>query len=184
MHLPLALAVATALCTGLYAQDLDLRVRSTTAGPLVTAVPDPEFRLKAMEIPNTLVEGLRSTISFQLRVYRPRRFWSFLGDHLVLERVIEREARWDSYTECFTVLHVNEAAECYDDAKEFLTAYLTLTDEQLALPPEDLPDGAYLRVRARLSPISIADNLRIIALFQPTARIATTWATLPLARVP
>ena len=189
MQLLLILSVLSAASSVVVAQEITVETRLEEGGITVTARPDAALRDAALEIPAYLHSGLRSEITFEIRVYRPRRFLSFLGDHLVLETALTQEARWDPYAECYTIHDTGERTapgepRRFTDEGNFLSAYLALEGRRVEVSDCPEADCPYVKVRARLYPIQIADNLRITVLFRPAGTVTTPWATSALEGSP
>jgi hypothetical protein len=129
----------------------------------------------------SLWEGLRSEITFQLRVYRRNSGpFAFLGDRLLIERRVYQIASFDFYENRYKIQRDDRTAGDYKGEAEFLNAFFSLPETELG--EIDMEDGEdyYLLAQVRMMPVKIIGPLNIITLFSSDTVFTTPWVEAEL----
>jgi hypothetical protein len=135
---------------------------------------DPEAREPVLE---SLREGLKAEIVFELRLYRRQRgLLAFLGDRLVLARRISQVASFDPFEDRYLIQREGRTSGRYAEGQAFLTAFLGLRDVRLAELQRPAVGGYYVLARAQLMPVKFVAPLSIITLFSRSTVHTSPWS--------
>jgi hypothetical protein len=167
--------------TALSAQEarLDAKIRS---GKVYAAVDyqDSHFAKRGVsasqDVLDSLWEGLRAEITFQLRLYRRNSGpFAFLGDRLLDERRVYQIASFDFYENRYKIQRDDQEAVEYEGEAEFLDAFFSLPETELGEIETEKRQDYYLLARVRMMPVKIIAPLNIITLFSSDTVFTTPW---------
>lgn len=131
---------------------------------------------KAREVLASMREGLKAEILFQLRLYRRQKgLFSFLGDRLIVEKRLSQVSYFDIFEGRYVIQGQGREPAAYGDADEFLRAFCTLPEYELAQLPGGDPAEYYVLARIRLTPVKMVPPLNIITLLFPETAFSTPW---------
>jgi hypothetical protein len=134
----------------------------------------------------SLSDGLESTVTFELRLYRRARgLWALFGDRLVGRESVRRTASMDFLDGRYILVDEGGEVRRYPRAEDFVRHFLSLHALRLPWPAASVAaaGGGYLLARARLEYVRLEAPLNIIGLFRPTAAV-TEWRRVDLGRRP
>jgi hypothetical protein len=162
-------------CAAVAAEDLDVSVAAVTAGRI--AVNAQIVAADDARLLRSLQDGLESSVTFEVRLYRRAvGLRGLLGDPLVEHVDVTRRASVDFLDNRYILVDETGNTRFHTDAGGFLRDFLSL-----AALPLTLPAGghAYVYARARLEYVKLEAPLHIVALFRPTAAV-TRWRRVDL----
>lgn len=135
----------------------------------------------SQDVLSSLWEGLRAEIAFQLRLYRRNRGpFAFLGDRLITERRVYQIASFDFYENRYKIQRGDRMAGEYSGEAEFLDAFYSLPEIELAEIEMGEQQEHYLLARVRMMPVKIIAPLNIITLFSTDTFFTTPWVEAEL----
>jgi hypothetical protein len=169
----LAFLLACAAVAG--AEDIAVSVASSTAGRIT--VDARIIEADTARLLRSLRDGLESTVTFEVRLYRKAiGLRGLLGDPLVDHVDVTRRASVDFLDDRYILVDEAGTTRLLTDLEDFLREFLTLA----ALPLTPPAGGqAYVYARARLEYVKLDPPLHIVALFRPTAAV-TRWCRVDL----
>jgi hypothetical protein len=162
------------------------------AGRVSTRARVPEGAAAASQrrqVADSLRQGLRSEIVFQLRVYAPGRgLAALLGDELLAETSIARTVRYDPFARWYVVEESTDSGPpertTGTDGDRLLLGLFAVSHEGPLSLRSPLPPGSYVAARYRFSPIRVDGMLRIVSLFFDVGSRTSAWARRPLEASP
>ena len=171
--IPLILLLLVACSSCLYAQQA--RLDAALRGEKVYAAVE-YLESHSQEVLASLWDGLRSEITFQLRLYRrSKRPFTFLGDRLLVERRVYQTASFDFFGNRYKIQRDGENVGEYEGEAEFLDSFFSLPEIELGkIDPNDEREH-YLLARVRMMPVKIIAPLNIISLFSSETAFTTPW---------
>jgi hypothetical protein len=125
-----------------------------------------------------LSQGLESTITFELRLYRRTTgLRALLGDRLLAQRSVGRRASMDLIDGRYILLDEGGETRAFAAPEDFVRDFVALRALPLGWRAEP---GSYLAARARVEYVRLEPPLHIVALFRPNA-VVTDWSRVDLA---
>ncbi len=127
------------------------------------------------DVLSSLGDGLKSQITWQLRLYRRQEgLLSFLGDRLLMERKVTRTASLDLFENRYRLFDETGQRGFVGEAV-FLESFFSLRDFPLGpLSPGERPE-CYVLARGRLEPARVVAPLDIVRLITPLTSFSTRW---------
>jgi hypothetical protein len=130
---------------------------------------------QAGEVLASLREGLKSQVTYQLRLYRRQKgLLSFLGDHLLLERRLTRTASLDLFGNRYHLFD-ETGQRGFVGQEAFLEDFFSLRDFPLGQLPAGQRSECYVLARGRLEPARIGAPLDIVRLITPLTSLSSRW---------
>jgi hypothetical protein len=129
---------------------------------------------------NTLRQGLRSEITYYLRVFKKSNgFESFFGDRLLNEYQYTISGEKDIFQNGFSI-NSAEQKKIYSTAHEFEIAYFTY--DKFKIPNDLFSPGEehYLQGRIRIKKIKLVPPFNLINLFWTDNNKVTSWTKLKI----
>ncbi len=128
---------------------------------------------------DTLEDGLRAEVVFQLRLYQKKRgLAGFLGDRLLAERRVVQVASYDLFTGQYVLERDDGPKRRYAASGSFLEDFFSLRG--LAMQGLSGRGSGYMLGRIRLSPVRFIPPLNIISLFRDRVSLTTPWTEVPV----
>jgi hypothetical protein len=138
----------------------------------------------AGEVPASLREGLKSQVTYQLRLYRRQKgLLSFLGDRLLLERKLTRTASLDLFDNRYCLLDETGQRRFAGEAA-FLEDLFSLRDFPLGPLAAGERAECYVLARGRLEPVRVVPPLDIVRLIAPLTSFSSRWVQAAIATRP
>ena len=136
---------------------------------------------RGREVLQSLRDGLRSEITFQLRLYRRNRgLFSFLGDHLLSERRIYQVAAFDVFENHYWIQRDGTTVGEFEQQSRFLDSFFSLPEIEMGEIEAGQANEYYLLARVRMMPVKIIAPLNIVTLFSPDTAFTTPWIEVRL----
>jgi len=175
MRLVTALLASSLACATATAEEVRLALGTDSSGLVIVTVELSGF--DGSRLLESLAEGLESSVTFELRLYRKTRgLRSLLGDRLVAQTAVERRASMDFLDGRYILVEEGGETRLVSGAEDFVREFLVLRALRL---PWTADADAYLIARARLEYVRLEAPLHIVALFRPTAAV-TEWRRVDL----
>jgi hypothetical protein len=131
---------------------------------------------RGREVLQSLREGLRSEITFQLRLYRRNRgLFSFLGDHLLIEKRVYQVAAFDVFENRYSIQREGRTVGEFEEQSRFLDSFFLLPEIEMGEIEAGQASEYYLLARVRMMPVKIIAPLNIVTLFSPGTAFTTPW---------
>lgn len=131
------------------------------------------------DIISSLDSGLRSEITFEIKIYRTTRgFRSIFGDRLTQEILITREAKKDSFTGDYLLISPSETMT-FSNPAEFLRRYFRLEEYPLPFTPAE-GEEYYVLGRIIVEETKLVPPLNLLTPFMRDNRTATAWMRHPI----
>jgi hypothetical protein len=153
--------------------------------------PALELRLTEYEgdqIVSTLSEGMRSQVSFLVRLYRRSDLlFGVFGDRLVHEYRVVHEASQDAFRRAYridtevsgdAVTVARDKTRYFESRERFLQELFRV--RSLRLDPAGAAD-AYVLVQARVTPVRLVPALGLLSFFMSSDEVETAWIRLPIS---
>lgn len=145
------------------------------------------------EILSSLSRRMRSQVVYLIRIYRSGAlFFGIFGDRLIHEYRVVHEAKWDAFRRAYrmkTEVHGDDTAvtrsetRYFESEQRFLEELFRIRRLEVKLP--DIPDTEeelYAFVQARVTPIRLVQELRLISLFMSSDEIESPWRRVPITK--
>lgn len=183
--MPTILAAALVLCAATRAPALSLEA-NINPGPQGVTLDVRTNAPPAQAVLRTLDAGMRAEVIFTIQIYRrPEGLIRLLGDRLVQEVRITREARWDAFGEQYVVsssLGPEVRTRSIDD---FVRRFFGISDFVLpwSFLRNDKSDGgspSYMMVRLQVRPMKLVSALAILSFLHMEQEISSAWARIPI----
>lgn len=144
--------------------DLDIRLENLPVG----------------EILESLEKGYRSEIIFNVKVYREAEgLFAFLGDRLIREASLSREAGWDMFDRMYYFTEETGEKHTFTDGKNFFAELFSLHHLRLSADL-DTERRYYLLANVQVNPVKLAPPISIIQIVRPEGRYTTPWERVPV----
>lgn len=126
------------------------------------------------DVVTSLNSGLRSEISFEVKVYRQTGgFRSIFGDALVMEDHITWEGKRDNFGKSYQISGDTET-RTFSDPEVFLDHYFSLSEHPLTFWPEGGGEY-YILSRITVEEVKLVPPLNILTPFLHKNRTVTDW---------
>ncbi len=134
----------------------------------------------AEEILESLEKGYRSEIIFNIKVYRKAEgLFAFLGDRLIREAVLSREAGWDMFDRVYYFIEGTGRKRIFKDRENFFAALFSLHHLRLSTDL-DTERSYYLLANVQVNPVKLTPPISIIQIVRPEGRFTTPWERVAL----
>ncbi len=144
---------------------------------------DLDIHLKdvpAAEILESLEKGYRSEIIFNIKVYRGTEgLFAFLGDRLIREAALSREAGWDMFDRVYYFTERTGKKRTFKDRENFFAELFSLHHLRLSTDL-DTERSYYLLANVQVNPVKLTPPISIIQIVRPEGRFTTPWERVPL----
>ena len=131
---------------------------------------------RSREVLQSLREGFSSEITFQLRLYRRNRgLFSFLGDHLLIERRVYQVAAFDVFENRYSIQRAGRTVGEFEQQSRFLSSFFSVPEIEMGEIEAGQASEYYLLARVRMMPVKIIAPLNIVTLFSPGTAFTTRW---------
>ncbi len=131
------------------------------------------------EVIESIEEGHRAEIRFELRAYRTvQGIRKLFGDRLVAESTVVYEARKDPLNGTYVVTVGNVRENVFENTSAFLEFFFSLENYRMLLPPveaENDTESLYVLCRAKLEPIKLVPPLTLMPVIIPGFRTVSSW---------
>jgi hypothetical protein len=182
---PAIAAAVLLLCAAVRSPAMSLEAR-TDPGPDGVTLDVRTDAPPAQAVLRTLDSGMRAEIIFTIQVYRhPEGLIRLLGDRLVQEIRITREARWDALGEQYVVSSSLGPEVRTRSIDEFVRRFFGISN--FVLPWSFLrADGnqggspSYMMVRLQVRPMKLVSALAILSFLHMEQEISSAWARIPI----
>lgn len=159
------------------AQDLAVDAR---VGPRSVSVA-VELRHTGESVLAALEAGMRSEITFAIRLYEPLRGVArLLGDRLLAEYHPSFIAYRDPFTREYVIESAVGTQRRLDSATEFLEDFFTLAAFPIPIDPAADIDRYYLLCQVELRPVRLVPALGFLGAVRPGETVVTPWTRFEL----
>ncbi len=159
-------------CIAIYSQEAVVSVRLHGNGFVVTAELN---NVDEKVIFQSLKKGLKSEISFQIRLYQKHQgVLNLFGDRLISEVHPFFTAQWDPFDARY-ILTDGKVKSVFSDPGEFIKAFFKLEKYYIGVPKPYAASDCYLMVQIQLLPVKFVAPLNIFSLVKPFYEFLTPW---------
>ena len=132
------------------------------------------------EILKSFEKGYRGEINFNIKLYRKTEgLFSFLGDRLVQEVNLTREAGWDMFDRVFYFTEESGGRHAFKEKQIFFSKLFSVHNLRLSVEFDD-DRSYYLLVNGQINPVKLTAPISIIQLVRPEGRYTTPWKRVPV----
>jgi len=172
-----AVFIVLALCTvSTHVDAMNLRVHSGDDSILVSMVLP---RSERPDIIESLDNGLRSEISYEIKIYQQTSgLRSIFGDRLIREEHIHYEGKRDNFSNDYQ-LFSDSGVRRFSEPEVFLEHYYELENYPIPFAPTPGEDY-YLLGRIVVEDIKLVPPLNLLTLFMRKNRTVTDWYRHPI----
>ena len=165
----IVLLACGALCV--YGEETDLHVRRNSDSLLISMVLPRHVRPDVIQ---SLDEGLRSEISFEIRLYRVSvGLRSLFGDRLIREENVTWEGKRDSFENTYQIFSASGITS-FSDPQVFLDTYYSLHAYSVPFRPKT-GQNYYLLGRIIARETKLVPPLNLLTPFMKEYRTVTDW---------
>ena len=166
----------TCAAAGVYGGEADVHARRNGDSLLVSMALPPHIR---PDIIQSLDSGLRSEISFEIRLYRETRgVRALFGDRLLREESITFQGKHDSFENTYQIFS-SDGIESFTDPREFMNNYYNLYSAAVPFHPEE-DERYYLLARIVAQETKLVPPLNLLTPFLRGNRTVTAWRRVDL----
>ncbi|MAG14133.1 MAG: hypothetical protein CMN78_06010 [Spirochaetales bacterium] len=131
----------------------------------------------------SLVEGHRAEIRYQIRIYQELSgIGRLFGDRRVVEYDVVHVAWWNAINQEYIIRVDDDAEIVFGNAGGFMEHLFTLKNQRIAIPSES-SDDLYVLCRPQIQPIKLVPPLTLMILLRPEYRQILPWRRVPFSIV-
>lgn len=131
---------------------------------------DPE------ELVDQLENGLKAEIIYTIQLYEKQTgFFRFLGDRLITELNITKEASWDMFNKQFMLKGERDTIHQFSESSDLLREFFALKDFRIGIDSLVENESNYLLARIEYKPIKLSAAMRLLSFFSSRDTVTTDW---------